>query len=163
MRKIAFAFFLILIAACTKEVPETEKKISRMHEEKSARETLENFITAYNSNEIEKALSFCDLNYKGMINDSDDLGGLDALREDLMHYRKQYPEGKWEIKIEEIIVSGELAYLLTKSSFLMLDPIEKKMNPIYSERAIRILKKQKSDGWKIYRFIATPIFSYDEK
>ncbi len=163
MRKIIFTSLLLIITACTKEVPETEKKISKALEEKSARGTIENFISAYNSNEIEKALSFFETNYKGIITDSDDIAGLDALRDDLIHYRKQYPDGKWEITFDEILISGELAYVFTSGSFLMLDPIERKMNPIYSERAIRILKKQKNDGWKIYRYLATPTFSYDQK
>lgn len=154
---------LIIISACTKEVPENEKKLSKSLEEKYARETVENFISAYNSNEIEKALSFFETNYKGIITDSDDIAGLDALRDDLIHYRKQYPDGKWEIIFDEILISGELAYVFTSGSFLMLDPIERKMNPIYSERAIRILKKQKNGSWKIYRYLATPMFSYDQK
>ena len=154
---------LIIISACTKEVPETEKKLSKSLEEKYARETVENFIIAYNSNDIDKAVSFFETDYKGILTDSDDVTGLDALRNDLTNYRKQYPDGKWEIKIDEINISGETAYVFTSGSFLMLDPIEGKMNPIYSERAIRILKKQKNDGWKIFRYLATPMFSYDQK
>ena len=163
MRKIIFTSLLLIITACTKEVPETEKNLSKSLEEKSARETIENFVAAYNSNDIAKAVSFFEADYKGVVADSDDVVGLDALSNELVSYRKQYPEGKWEIKIDEILISGELAYVFTSGSFLMLDPIEKKMNPIYSERAIRILKKQKNDGWKIFRYLATPMFSYDQK
>lgn len=163
MRKLIFTSLLLILSACTKEVPETEKKLSKSIEEKFLIETIDNFISAYNANEIEKAISYFDTNYKGFTTDSDDIEGVDALRNDLIHYRKQYPDGKWEIKYEEVTVAGEFAYVLTSSSFLMPDPIEGKMNPIYSERAIRILKKQKSDGWKIYRYMATPMFSYDQK
>jgi ketosteroid isomerase-like protein len=163
MRKILFTSLLLILTACTKEVPETEKKLSKSLEEKSARETVENFVAAYNSDDIAKAVSFFEADYKGVVADSDDVVGFDALRDDLIHYRKQYPNGKWEIKFDEILVSGELAYVFTSGSFLMHDPIEKKMNPIYSERAIRILKKQKNDGWKIFRYMAIPMFSYDQK
>ena len=45
----------------------------------------------------------------------------------------------------------------------MPDVIEKNLNPIYSEKGIRILKKQKDGSWKIYRYVSTPIFTYDQK
>jgi len=163
MKKLLFASLLLITSACTKEVPETEKKFSKSFEEKSAKETVDNFISAYNSGDIDKALSFIDANYKGFAADSDNIEGLESFRTDLNHYRKQYTEGKWEIKFDEVTVAGEIAYVLTSGSFLMPDPIEKKMSPIYSERALRILKKQKNDGWKIYIYMATPMFSYDEK
>ena len=163
MRTIISVMFLLIITSCTKDVPETEKKFSKSLEEKSARETIENFVAAYNSDNIEKAVSSFEADYKGVVTDSDDVAGLDALRNELLSYRKQYPDGKWEIKFDEILISGELAYIFTSGSFLMPDPIEKKMSPIYSERAIRILKKQKNDGWKIFRYLATPMFSYDQK
>ncbi|MBA4407214.1 hypothetical protein C0389_08075 [bacterium] len=163
MRKLLLISFLLIITACTKEVPETEKKLSKSIEEKTVQETIENFVAAYNSNDIAKAVSLFETNYIGVVADSDDVIGLEALRDDLLHYRKQNPEGKWKITIDEILISGELAYVFTSGSFLMPDPIEKKMNPVYSERAIRILKKQKGDGWKIFRYLATPMFSYDQK
>jgi ketosteroid isomerase-like protein len=159
---IAGAAFLF--SACTKQVPEGEKKLSRVSEEKIVEQTIMNFIEAYNANDIEKAVSFFERDYKGIFSDSEeDVIGLDMLRNDLVNYRKQYPNGKWEIKIEEIIISGEIACVFTSGSFSMPDPIEERMSPIYSERAIRILKKQKNDGWNIFRYLATPTFSYDKK
>lgn len=163
MRKLLFASLLLIMASCTKEVPETEKKTSKLSEEKNALESVENFVAAYNSNDIAKAVTFFTADYKGIVADSDEVLGLDALKDDLSQYRKQYPEGKWELKIDEVHVSGELAYIFTSGSFLMPDPVEGKMNPIYSERAIRILKKQKNDGWKIFRYMATQMFSYDQR
>ena len=163
MRILIFTSLLLIITACTKEVPEAEKKLSKSFEEKSARETVENFVEAYNSNDIAKAASFFENDYRGVAADSDDVVGIDALKNELITYKKQYPDGKWEIKIDEVFISGELAYVFTSGSFLMLDPIERKMNPIYSERAIRILKEQKNDGWKIFRYLATPTFSYVQK
>lgn len=154
---------LIIISACTKEVPESEKRLTKSIEETSIRNAIENFAAAYNSNDIEAAILFFDRDYRGIVADSEDIVGLDALKNDLLQYRKQYPEGKWEIKIDELNVFGDFAYALCSGSFLMPDPIEKKMNPIYSERSIRIFKKQKDDGWKIFRYAAMPTFSYDQK
>lgn len=162
-RPILILSIIILISACTKQVPEGEKKLSRSSEEMAVEQTIMNFIEAYNSNDIEKAITFFESDYRGVVSDSDDVVGLDMLRNDLIQYRKQYPGGKWEIRIDEVNISGELAYVFTSGSFLMPDPIEGKMSPIYSERAIRILRKQKNDGWVIFRYLATPTFSYDNK
>jgi ketosteroid isomerase-like protein len=75
---------------------------------------------------------------------------------------KHYPNGKWNIKCEEVNISGEFAYIMTIGSFMVFDPVEKKINPVYSERSIRILKKQKDGAWKIFRYIAVPAFTYDQ-
>lgn len=158
-----FIFAALIFSSCTKEVPEADRRQTKSAEEISAQKTIENFFAAYNSNDIETAISNCDVDYKGVVRDSDDLGNVAALKNDLIQYRKQYPEGKWEIKIDELNISGDFAYAVCSGSFMMYDPIEKKMNPIYSERSIRILKKQKNDGWKIYRYIGSPMFSYDSK
>ncbi len=162
-RSILILLTVVFISACTKQVPEGEKKLSRSSEEMAVEQTIMNFVEAYNSNDIEKAITFFESDYRGMVSDSDDVVGLDMLGNDLIQYRKQYPGGKWEIKIDEVNISGELAYVFTSGSFLMPDPIEDKMSPIYSERAIRILRKQKNDGWNIFRYLATPTFSYDKK
>ncbi|PKL83053.1 MAG: hypothetical protein CVV24_06930 [Ignavibacteriae bacterium HGW-Ignavibacteriae-3] len=156
---LAAGFFL---SSCTKEVPETEKKLVKSLDEKYVRETIENYTASYNSNDIEKAVSLFEQDYKGTTGDAEDVVGVEALRNDLIQYRRQYPEGKWQININEINISGELAYVFTTGSFLMVDPIENKMNPVYSERTIKILKKQKNDGWKIYRSLAAPTFTYDK-
>ena len=75
---------------------------------------------------------------------------------------KHYPDGKWNIKCEEVNISGEFAYVMTIGSFMVLDPIENKIIPVYSERSIRILKKQKERTWKIFRYIAVPTFTYEQ-
>jgi len=160
---IAILIFLILIPACTKDVPETEKKIIKTADEENARKTIQSFVDAYNSKDLEKALFSFDLNYKGVVADSDNLAGVDALRNELVNSQKKFPEGIWKITIDEEIISGEFAYFICSGSFLMPDVIEKKLNPIYSEKSIRILKKQKDGSWKIYRYVSTPIFTYDQK
>lgn len=163
MRKL----FLILIIftfvyGCTKDVPENEKRISKSIEEEAIRATIKEFVTAYNNNDIEKAVSLFDKNYKGVAIDSDDFSGIEALRSELTLYRKEYPAGNWEISVDEINISGDYAYILSSGSFLMPDIIDKKMNPTYSEKSIRILKKNKDGNWKIFRFVAAPTFSYDK-
>lgn len=162
-RSFLILSLIIIISGCTKEVPEGEKRLTKSIEETSVRKVIENYVAAYNSNDIEAAILFFDRDYRGIVADSNEIVGLDALKNDLLQYSKQYPDGKWEIKIDELNVFGDFAYALCSGSFLMPDPIEKKMNPIYSERGIRIFKKQKDDGWKIFRYVAAPTFSYDQK
>ncbi|NJD22262.1 MAG: hypothetical protein FIA82_06275 [Melioribacter sp.] len=160
---VATLTILILITSCTKDVPETEKKITKTTDEDNARKTIQNFVDAYNINDLEKAMSFFDSDYKGVVADSDDLAGVEALSQELVNSQKKFPEGKWELMIDEVNISGEFAYLICSGSFLMPDVIEKKSNPVYSEKSIRILKKQKDGSWKIYRYVSTPIFTYDQK
>ena len=152
----------LFFTSCTKEVPETEKKSAKSTEEESVRHTIENFAASYNAGDIEKTVSLFESDFRGTTGDAEEVAGIDALRNDLTQYRKQYPEGQWEINIAELDASGELAYVFTNSSFLMPDPIEKKMNPIYSERSVKILKKQKNNGWKIFRSLSTPTFTFDK-
>lgn len=160
---VATLMFLFLITSCTKDVPESEKIIIKTADEDNIRKTIQNFMDAYNVNDLEKAMSFFDLDYKGVVADSDDLAGVDALRKELVNSQKKFPEGKWEITIDEENISGEFTYLVCSGSFLMPDVIERKLNPVYSEKSIRILKKQKDGSWKIYRYVSTPIFTYDQK
>src|SRR3989339_347554 len=145
---VAILMFLVLITSCTKDVTETKKKKNKTADENKARKTIQNFF---------------DDDYKGVVADSDDLAGVAALRQELTNSQKKFPEGKWEIIIDEINISGEFTYLICNSSFLMPDVIEKKLNPVYSEKSIRILKKQRDGSWKIYRYVSTPIFTYDQK
>ena len=164
MRLIASVLIVfVLITSCTKDVPEAEKEMIKTADNDNVRKVIQNFTDAYNSNDLDKALSFFDIDYKGVVADSDDLAGIDALRNELINSQKKFPEGKHEIIIYEVNVSGEFAYLICTGSFLMPDVIEKKLNPVYSEKSIRILKKQKDDSWKIYRYISTPVFTYDQK
>ncbi|MEM3373453.1 MAG: nuclear transport factor 2 family protein [Candidatus Anstonellales archaeon] len=159
--KYAFLILILFVTACTKEVPESEKRIAKTAEEEAIRKLIDHFYTAYNSGDIETAVTLIDENYKGMAADSDDVIGVEALTNELYQYRKEYPEGKWEIKIEELSVENNLAYVIIYGSFLMPDPIEKKMNPIYSERSIKILKKDKNEGWKIFRSLSIPTLTYN--
>lgn len=161
-RLTLFSFLLAFtFSACTKEVREDEKKAAKTADEAAIREVIENYTTAYNAGDIETAVEFFDINYRGVVADSADIIGQDAIREDLLQYRRQYPEGKWKTRIEEITISDGYSYVLCASSFLMPNPIEQKLSPIYSERSIRILKKEKNQGWKFFRFLATPTFTYD--
>ncbi|KAF0149936.1 MAG: hypothetical protein FD143_2660 [Ignavibacteria bacterium] len=147
--------------SCTKEVRETERKSAKTADEVAIRELIENYTIAYNAGDIETAIEFIDINYRGVVADSSDIFGQDGLHEDLLQYRRQYPEGQWKTTIDEITIGDGYAYVLCSSSFLMPHPIEQKLSPIYSERSVRILKKEKPRGWKIYRYLATPTFTYD--
>lgn len=162
IRKILSMLLLtVILFSCTKEVREDEKKSAKSADETAIREVIENYTTAYNAGDIETATEFFDTNYRAVVADSSDIIGTDDVREDLLQYRRQYPEGKWETKIEEVTIGDGYAYVFCASSFLMPHPIERKLSPIYSERSIRILRKEKNQGWKIFRFLATPTFTYD--
>lgn len=162
IRTILISLLLVFaFISCTKEVREYEKKDAKNADEALIREVIENYTAAYNGGDIETAIEFVDANYRGVIADSSDILGQEGLREDLLQYRRQYPEGKWETRIEEMIIDNSYSYVFCASSFLMPHPIEQKMSPIYSERSVRILKKEKNRGWKIYRYLATPTFTYE--
>lgn len=161
-RSLSILLLILVMISCTKEVPEGTKRISKSADEINAAKTVEDFFSAYDSNDIEKAISFCDFDYEEVIPDSDDVVGIDGLKNDLARYRKQYPDGKWEIKIEEVTVSGDFAYVMCRSSFMMPKPTAGNMNPNYTERSIRILKRQRDGKWKIFRYIGVPTFSYDD-
>lgn len=162
IRSIAYLFlFALIFSACTKEVREGEKKSAKSADEALVRELIDNYTTAYNTGDIESAIQLIDINYRGIIADSSDVLGKEGLHDDLLQYRRQYPEGKWETKIEEIVIGNDYAYVFSSSSFLMPHPIDQNLSPIYSERSVRILKKEKTQGWKIFRYLATPTFTYD--
>ncbi|MCL4549581.1 MAG: nuclear transport factor 2 family protein [Bacteroidetes bacterium] len=160
-RSLSILILIVIAVSCTKEVPEGTKKVTKSADEINAAKTVEGFFSAYNSNDIEKAISFCDPEFKEVVPDSDDVVKLDGLRNDLLRYKKQYSDGKWEVSIEEVTVSGDMGYVMTKGSFMMPGVGAAKLNPVYSERSIRILKRQKDGKWKIFRYIAVPIFTYD--
>jgi len=152
---------ILFITACTKEVPESEKKLAKTADEEAIRKLIDHFYTAYNSGDIETAVTLIDENYKGIAADSEEVVGVEALTNELYQYRKEYPEGKWEINIEELTVQNDLAYVIINGSFFVPGPSVEKMNPIYSERSIKILKKDKNEGWKIFRSLSVPTLTYN--
>jgi uncharacterized protein (TIGR02246 family) len=160
-----FALILVLlsISACTKEVPEYEKKNIKTADEAAVRETIENYFAAYNAGDIESAAEYFDDNYKVISTDSLDVVGYENAKEDLLQYHKQYPKGKWDNKIEEITIADGYAIVISSGSFMLPDPLTEKPAPTYSERSIRVLKKDKNKMWKIYRYLSAPTFTYDQK
>lgn len=160
-RYLSFLLIIVFAVSCTKEVPEGTKKISKSADEVSAEKTVKDYFDAYNSTDIEKAISFCDPDFKEVLPDSDDIVKIEGLKNDLLRYQKQYPKGKWDVTYEEVTVSGDMGYVMTKGSFMMPGIKAGSMNPVYSERSIRILKRQKDGKWKIFRYIAVPTFTYD--
>jgi ketosteroid isomerase-like protein len=162
IRSIVCLFLIALIfSACTKEVKENEKISAKTVEEALIRELIDNYTHAYNTGDIESAIELIDANYRGIVADSSDVLGKEGLHDDLLQYKRQYPDGKWGTKIEEVVIGNDYAYVFSSSSFLMPHPIEQNLSPIYSERSVRILKKEKTQGWKIFRYLATPTFTYD--
>ena len=160
-RFVVLLIVLPFLASCTKEVPERERKSRISSEEANVRSVIDNYFIAYNAGDIETAVELLDTNYRGMVSDSIDVNGIDEAKEDLLKYYRQYPKGAWDSKIEEVLVGDGYAVVMCTSSFLMPSPIENKPSPIYSERSMRVLKKDKISGWKIFRYLATPIFTYD--
>ena len=162
IRKIGFLLIMVLsFASCTKEVPERERKASKSTEELNVRKVIDNYFIAYNNGDIETAADLLDANYRGIVSDSIDISGIDAAKEDLLKYSKQYPHGSWETKIEEVTIGDTYSFVLCTSSFLMPNPVEHKPTPFYSERSMRVLRKDKISGWKIFRYLATPTYTYD--
>jgi ketosteroid isomerase-like protein len=162
MRKI-FIFLLLTVFAvsCTKEVPETEKKSSKATYEKDIRKIIETYAQNFNSGNAEDAFMLFAEDFKAVVPDSDNTLDLTTYKDNLKGFRKQYPEGKLQIAIEEVLVSEELGTVQLFTSFMVPDVLNGKLAPAYSERSIIVLRKIKYDGWKIIRSLGTPAFSYD--
>jgi ketosteroid isomerase-like protein len=155
MQRIFFAVTMaLLLSACTKEVPENDKKLTKSVDEKNIQETIDNYYSALNSGDIEKAASFVDYNFRGVLQDMSEIIGINSFTNNLRLAQKKFLGWKWEIKFNEINVFGDYAYSITSASILVNNKAIKKLNDVCSEKAIRILKRQKNGGWKIFRFIA---------
>lgn len=137
---------ILLLSACTKEVPESDKKLIKSVDEKSIQETLDNYYLAVNAADIDKAASFIDVNYRSILPDMNDVTGINQFKDNLKTVLSKYPNGKWNVKISEINSFGDLAYIYSIASVTV-------NNELHIEKALRILKKQKNDGWKFYRVI----------
>lgn len=154
-----FLFLLVILSACTKEIPEAERRQDKNIEQSAVRAAIQNWETAYNSGDLESALDFYEVDFRAMLADSNDIVGRDELARDLNQFLTQYPGGKWKINIDEINTAGDLAYVLYNGVFTSGDDLN---NPLYSERGIKILKKNKIGGWKFFRSMSMPVFSYDK-
>ncbi len=160
MTRVIFVIsVLIYITGCTKEVPESDRRLVRSAEETAVQKLIDNYYTAYNNGDIETAISLCDNEFQAIIQDEDESINLLQFEKELQELYSQYPEGKWQVNIEELSVQNDLAYVITKASFFLPDAINEELSAVYSERAIRILKKNKPDGWKIFRLLSVQIFS----
>jgi hypothetical protein len=95
MKKLIIVISVILFTVgCTKQTPEGEKKISKSIEENNVISTINNFISAYNSHDIEKTISFLDLNYKGIVVDSDNVVDVTEAKNAFYNLMKHYPDGR---------------------------------------------------------------------
>ncbi len=162
MRTISTLFILVIIfSSCTKEVPESEKKIVKTTNENEVRALINNYSSYFNSGDIKASLTVFSEDYSEYIPDTDNPVDLTVLENNLLNFRSQNPEGKLSITIEEVFVADELAAAQTFTSYLIPDPVEGKMNPVYSERSMKLLRKTKTTGWKIFRSLSSTAFSYD--
>lgn len=163
MKKIYVLLLLsLLFYSCTKEVPETEKKLSRTVSTNEIKQLFENFTSDVNSNNLDKIDSYFDGDFSSFVQDADSAVDLNSYKTNLVNFQKQYPAGKLQTNIEDIFVSEDLAAAQVFVSYMINDPVEKGMSPVYSERSIKLLRKSKIDNsWKIFRSLSTPAFSYD--
>lgn len=158
---ISLILFFTLIVSCTKEVPESEKQLTKSTNEKEIRAVVDNFTAAYNSGGIDNISNYFTSDYGGFVPDLDSAVGIAAYQSDLRNFRKQYPENEMHLKIEEVYISEEFAAVQTFGSYTTLDPVEGKKVPVYSERSIKLLRKVKNEGWKIFKSLSIPAFSYE--
>ncbi len=162
MRTISPLFILLIIfSSCTKEVPESEKKIVKTTNENEVRSIIEDYFSYFNSGNINASLAVFAEDYSEYIPDADTPIDLTALENNLLNFRSQNPEGKLSVAIEDVFAADELAAVQVFTSYLIPDPVEGKMNPVYSERSIKLLRKNKNTGWKIFRSLSSTAFSYD--
>jgi len=151
--------FLIFISGCTKEVPESDRKLVKTIDETTIHKIIENYYTSLNAGDIETAVSLHDSEFKAAIQDEDSTINFEQFENELYELRDQYLDGKWDFEVEEVSAQNDIAYVITKASFFLPDSIGIESSPVYSERSIRILKKNKPDGWKIFRVFSVQIFS----
>ena len=143
---------VLLLSACTKEVPESDKKMAKSIDDKNVQETIDSYYHALNSGDIEKAASLMDNNFRGILPDMSEITGINSFKDNLKLFLAKYPGCKWDVKTTEINTYGDIAYSSTTASMTVNNQTTKKID-IYTEKAVRILKKQKNDGWKFFRFI----------
>jgi ketosteroid isomerase-like protein len=162
MRLLSTLFILLfIVVSCTKEVPESEKNIVKSVNENEIKALINNHASYFNSGDVNSSLIMFSDDYSEYIPDSDAPVDLSVLENNLLNFRSQNPEGKLSITVEDLFISNDLAAAQTFTSYLVPDPIEGKLNPAYSERSIKLLRKDKNTGWKIFRSLSSTAFSYD--
>ena len=157
---VPLLIIISFVVSCTKEVPESEKKIARSTSENEIKSLIDSFVVSFNSGEFDKMHLYFAADYSGYIPDSDTAISLTEYKNELQKLHDRYPDGKLQVNVEDINVSEELAAVQTFSSFMTYDPIEGKSSPLSSERSIKLLRKAKNDGWKIIKSLSIPAFSY---
>jgi hypothetical protein len=152
---ILITSLILFAAACTKEIPENEKKSSKSPDEKIINDLLENYFSSINSDNIGKAVLLVDADYREISSDGNNIIGTNSLQNFLN--KQTSSMGKWKIKVEETNVSGEFAFVISEDTFISSNSNLKNHNSAYTIHAIRIMKKQKNDGWKIFRCVTTSV------
>lgn len=160
LKNILALLLLLFIVACTKDVPETDKSIIQTTEKNKINKLIESFYNDFNKGNIDSALTCISQDYKAILSESDEIVGLENYKRELNQYKTEYPEGRWQYSIEEMLIKDGMGYVIILSSFVMPDPLESKGNPVYSERSMKVLLKDSQGEWKIYRSVSVPLFTY---
>lgn len=149
---------IFIFTYCTKEIPEAERKTPRT-EEARLKKTIELWADFYNNGDLENLINLYTDDYVESMPNDNDIIGIDKIRSELSQYMSQYTGGKWKLTVEEIQVSEDFAFARINGEFEM--NYGKLPTTIYSERSLKIFKKQKNTGWKLYRTMRIPSFTYD--
>ena len=162
MRNVLLLFaFLFLLSSCTKEVPESEKKTTKYIVDFEVRKVIDNISTHFNSREIDSALTSFSKDYSEFVPDADSARSLNVLKNDWQNFISQNPKGEMQTIIEDVFVSEGLAAVQTFTSYMVINPLDGKLIPAYSERSIKLLRNSKDENWKIFRSLSSTAFSYD--
>ncbi|MGK9368414.1 hypothetical protein ACSSWA_05900 [Melioribacter sp. Ez-97] len=160
LKKLSITGLILIMLACTKEVPETEKNILQTTEKKKIVKLIDSFYGNFNRGNIDSALTAVSKNYKGIVSEAEEISGVENYRKELFQYKTAYPDGRWKYSLEELFVRDGIGYVIILSSFVVPDPVEPEGNPIYSERSMKVLLKNNEGEWKIYRSVSVPVFTY---
>ena len=161
MKNIVLLISIVMfVSACTKEVPETGKKLTKEIGEKEINEIFDQFTSNFNDGRLDSAFSFYSQDFTAYGPHFDSTVNLEKFTDDIKSYRMQNADKKLIIKIEDISLSEELAAVQSLDSFYAFDPVENKMVPVFSEKSIWLLKKNKSGNWKIFKVLSAQIESY---
>lgn len=161
MKFITIFILTAVLISCTKEVPEFEKKVAKNKSENEVRKIINDFQINFNDGKAEEAVLFFDENFSAYLPEVDTPINLLNYKNDILNFRLQRPGGKITIEIEDVFADQELAAAQILTSYMDWDPIENKQSPVYSERSVILLKRNKLESWKIFRQLSTTAFTFD--
>lgn len=161
MKFITIFILTAVLISCTKEVPEFEKKVAKNKSENEVRKIINDFQINFNDGKAEEAVLFFDENFSAYLPEVDTPINLLNYKNEILNFRLQRPGGKIAIEIEDVFADQELAAAQILTSYMDWDPVENKQSPVYSERSVILLKRNKLESWKIFRQLSTTAFTFD--